>query len=58
MPHTAKVYLTRVNAYAAEADRYFPDLEEWDFHLENAGEWLYDADNRVYYRYELWLTES
>lgn len=58
MPYTSKVYLTRVNAYAKDVDRYFPDLEELGFHLDNAGEWLYDAENRVYYRFELWLTES
>ena len=58
MPYTSKVYLTRVNAYAKDPDRFFPDMEELGFHLEEAGEWLYDPQNRIYYRYELWLTGS
>lgn len=58
MPYTTKVHLTRVNAFAKDVDRYFPDLEAHGFRLKSADEWLYDAENRVYYRYELWLTES
>lgn len=58
MPYIGKIYLTRVNAYAKDVDSYFPDPKEHGFTLKSADEWLYDAENRVYYRYELWLTED
>lgn len=49
-----RIYLTRVHAYAPNADRYFPDLKANHFVMTDHGAWLYDAENRVYYRLEIW----